>query len=93
MFDSDLSQYDAFFFFTTGNLTEGGTDATPPMSARGKEALLAAIRSGKGFIGVHSASDTFHSKGDPYETRQQPDPILRCLVVSFLVTEANKRRA
>ena len=49
MFDSDLSQYDAFFFFTTGNLTEGGTDATPPMSARGKEALLAAIRDGKGF--------------------------------------------
>jgi len=84
MFDSDLSHYDAFFFFTAGNLTEGGTDATPPMSARGKEALLAAIRSGKGFIGVHSASDTFHSKGDPYETRQQPDPYIAMLGGEFL---------
>jgi uncharacterized protein len=38
VFDSDLAQFDAFFFFTTGNLTEVGADKTPPMSARGKEA-------------------------------------------------------
>ena len=84
MFDSDLTQYDAFFFFTTGNLTEAGTDNTPPMSARGKEALLAAIRNGKGFIGVHSASDTFHSKGEPYETQRQLDPYIAMLGGEFL---------
>jgi hypothetical protein len=84
VFDSDLTQYDAFFFFTTGNLTEAGTDNTPPMSAHGKEALLAAILNGKGFLGVHSASDTFHSKGDRYETQQQPDPYIAMLGGEFL---------
>ena len=77
MFDSDLTQYDAFFFFTTGNLTEVGTDNTPPMSAQGKEALLAAIRNGKGFLGVHSASDTFHSKGKPFRDATTAGPIYR----------------
>ena len=48
IFDSDLARYDAFFFFTTGDLTEAGTDKMPPISAQGKEALLAAIRDGKG---------------------------------------------
>ena len=84
VFDSDLAQYDAFFFFTTGNLTDAGTDKTPPMSAQGKEALLAAIRNGKGFLGVHSASDTFHSKGSRYETQQQPDPYIAMLGGEFL---------
>ena len=84
VFDGDLSQYDAFFFFTTGILTEAGTDNTPAMSARGKEALLAAIRNGKGFIGVHSASDTFHSKEEPYETQPQLDPYIAMLGGEFL---------
>jgi type 1 glutamine amidotransferase len=84
VFDSDLSQYDAFFFFTTGNLTEAGTDNTPPMSARGKEALLAAIRNGKGFLGIHSASDTFHSRGDRYETQEELDPYVTMLGGEFL---------
>ena len=85
VFDGDLSEYDAFFFFTTGNLTEAGTDNTPAMSARGKEALLAAIRNGKGFIGVHSASDTFHSKEEPYKTTQpQLDPYIAMLGGEFL---------
>jgi uncharacterized protein len=84
VFDSDLAQYDAFFFFTTGNLTEVGTDKTPPMSARGKEALLAAIRDGKGFLGVHSASDTFHSTGNRFETQEQRDPYIAMLGGEFL---------
>ena len=84
VFDGDLSQYDAFFFFTTGNLTDAGTDNAPAMSARGKEALLAAIRNGKGFVGVHSASATFHSKGEPYETQQQLDPYIAMLGGEFL---------
>jgi type 1 glutamine amidotransferase len=84
VFDGNLAQYDAFFFFTTGNLTEAGTDNAPPMSGRGKEALLAAIRDGKGFIGVHSASDTFHSKGRRFETQQEPDPYIAMLGGEFL---------
>jgi type 1 glutamine amidotransferase len=84
VFDSDLTQYDAFFFFTTGNLTEAGTDKTPPMSAHGKEALLAAIRNGKGFLGVHSASDTFHSKGARYEMQEQPDSYIAMLGGEFI---------
>jgi type 1 glutamine amidotransferase len=84
VFDSDLAQYDGFFFFTTGNLTDSGTDKTPPMSVQGKEALLAAIRDGKGFLGVHSASDTFHSKGNRFETQPQPDPYIAMLGGEFL---------
>ncbi len=84
VFDGDLAQYDAFFFFTTGNLTEAGTDNAPPMSAQGKEALLAAIRDGKGFLGVHSASDTFHSKGRRFETQQQLDRYIAMLGGEFL---------
>jgi type 1 glutamine amidotransferase len=35
----------------------------PAMPAGAKEAFLDAIRNGKGFVGIHSASDTFHSPG------------------------------
>ena len=84
VFDGDLGQYDAFFFFTTGDLTESGTDNMPPMSLSGKRALLAAIREGKGFIGVHSASDTFHSKGNRFETQEHPDPFIAMLGGEFI---------
>ena len=46
-----LSQYDAVVFFTTGEL---------PMDAAQKAALLAYVRGGGGFVGVHSATDTFY---------------------------------
>ncbi len=65
----NLAKYDAFLFYTTGDLTKPGTDKTPPMTPEGKTALLDAIKAGKGFIGSHCASDTFHGpKGtiDPY---------------------------
>jgi type 1 glutamine amidotransferase len=56
-----LAPFDAFFFYTTGDLTTKGTDGFPGMSPEGKTAFLDAIRNGKGFIGSHCASDTFHS--------------------------------
>jgi len=83
VFDGDLDRYDAFAFFTSGNLTEPGTDRAPPMSAQGKQALLAAIRQGKGFVGIHSASDTFHSPGDRSATAPQPDPYIAMLGAEF----------
>lgn len=58
-----IAKYDAFFFYTTGDLTEIGTDGNPAMSKEGKAAFLQAIKKGKGFIGTHSATDTFHSPG------------------------------
>ena len=36
VFDGDLARHDAFFFFTTGDLTQTGSDGTPPMSEIGR---------------------------------------------------------
>lgn len=70
LFSSEyLAQFDAIVFYTTGDLTkrrdlrERGDD-NPLMTAAGKEALLKAIDGGKGFVAIHSGSDTFHSPGD-----------------------------
>jgi type 1 glutamine amidotransferase len=60
----NIAQYDGFVFYTTGDLTTSGTDHQPPMTREGKAAFLAAIRQGKGFVGIHSATDTFHSPGN-----------------------------
>ena len=46
-----LDTYDAIVFFTTGEL---------PMSDTQRAALLAYVRRGGGFVGVHSATDTFY---------------------------------
>src|SRR5947208_15558991 len=70
-----LAKFDAFFFYTTLDLTaEKSTDGSPPMPTEGKKALLDAIAAGKGFLGSHSASDTFHSPGDKFG-HQEPDKI------------------
>lgn len=62
-----LAQFDAFVFYTSGDLTkakgEPRGDGLPPLSVEGKAALLAAVAGGKGFVGIHSAADTFHSFG------------------------------
>ncbi len=60
----NLKQYDAFFFYTTGDTTKPGEDNAPPMTAAGKQAFLDAVHSGKGFIGSHCAADTFHTQPD-----------------------------
>jgi type 1 glutamine amidotransferase len=59
-----LDRFDAYFFYTTGDLTTPGTDKQPPMTKEGKAAFLKSIQNGKGFIGTHSAADTFHSPGN-----------------------------
>ncbi|HEY9232570.1 MAG TPA: ThuA domain-containing protein [Blastocatellia bacterium] len=46
-----LKQYDAVVFYTTGEL---------PISDEQKAAFLDFIKSGKGFVGIHSATDTFY---------------------------------
>ena len=46
-----LKDYHAVVFYTTGEL---------PVSEEQKSAFLNFIRSGKGFVGIHSATDTFY---------------------------------
>src|SRR5580704_3308729 len=60
-----VAQFDALFFYTTGTLTEAGKDKNPRMTPEGKQAFLDAIKNGKGFIGTHSATDTFHTGEEP----------------------------
>lgn len=65
LFNPDkIGQFDAFHFHTTGDLTQAGNDKTTPMTPEGKDAFLAAVKAGKGFMGTHCATDTFHSQGD-----------------------------
>jgi type 1 glutamine amidotransferase len=87
-----LNQFDAVFFYTTGDLTSEGTDKNPPMSPEGKQALFDYVASGKGFVGTHSASDTFHTnneaqKGpDRYANHgDQADPYVRFLGGEFII--------
>ena len=46
-----LSRYDVVVFYTTGEL---------PLNPQQQKDFLAFIRSGGGFVGIHSASDTFY---------------------------------
>jgi type 1 glutamine amidotransferase len=48
----NLGNYAAVMFYTTGEL---------PLSDIEKAALLNFVRSGRGFLGVHSATDTFYT--------------------------------
>ena len=85
IFDRDLDQYAAFLFYTTGDLTLPAQDGSPPMSARGKRSFLEAIASGKGFVGFHSATDTFHSKGPQYQNQAEVDPYIAMIGGEFVV--------
>jgi hypothetical protein len=99
IFDSaEFHKYAAVVFFTTGDLTTTGTDKNPPMSAAGKQRFLDAIHGGMGFVGVHAASDTFHTKPDPEDNSnryvahgEQSDPYLRMLGGEF-ITHGNSPR-
>jgi hypothetical protein len=51
----NLERYAAVMFYTTGEI---------PMSGAQKMALLDFVRSGRGFLGVHSATDTFYTWPD-----------------------------
>ena len=86
-----LDQFDAFFFYTTGDLTTEGTDKNPPMTAEGKQAFIDAVKHGKGFIGTHSGADTFHTQPDPadkstrYQTNgDKSDPYVLMLGGEFI---------
>jgi hypothetical protein len=95
---SSLAAFDAFMFYTTGDLTEPGTDKNPPMSAEGKAAFLDLIKQGKGFVGTHSAADTFHSPGNKghgharfIQDGDNVDPYVAMLGAEFIVHGAQQK--
>jgi len=99
VFDSkDFHKYAAVLFFTTGDLTRVGTDKNPPMSSQGKQELLDAIHEGLGFVGVHAASDTFHTPPDTEDNAnryiahgEKSDPYLRMLGGEFITHGSTPR--
>src|SRR5262249_38657115 len=81
-----LAKYDAFLFETTGDLTQEGGDKNPPMPPEGKKAFLRAIADGKGFVGCHCASDTFHrGVREKNQERNELDPYIVMLGGEFIV--------
>lgn len=75
---ANLENYDVVIFYTSGNLTEPGTDGFPSMAPTGVEELLAWIRGGGGFLGFHAASDSFRSTDDT------PTPYIQMLGGEFV---------
>jgi len=92
-----LAQFDAYMFYTSGDLLAAGKDGNPPMTPEGKAAFLDAIKNGKGFVGVHSATDTFHTgetvKTDTNRPRtwryrsagDKADPYVRMIGAEFII--------
>ena len=74
LFEPDkIGEWDAFVFETTGDLTtEGEREKSPPMSPEGEKAFYDAIRGGKGFLGMHCATDTFGHHGQRNKGAKTP---------------------
>jgi uncharacterized protein len=85
LFDGDLGKYDAFAFYTCGDLTKPDNYGNPPMTAEGKKRFLDAIAAGKGFVGFHSASDSFHSPGSRDAVQTELDPYIAMLGGEFII--------
>jgi len=87
----EFREHTALFFYTTGDLTQAGTDKNPPMTEAGKKALLDSIHDGQGFIGAHAASDSFHTqpeladRSSRYQAYgEKSDPYLLMLGAEFI---------
>jgi hypothetical protein len=99
-----LAKFDAYMFYTSGDLLSAGKDGNPPMTPAGKTAFLDAIKNGKGFVGLHSATDTFHtdetaatdtSRARTWRYRnlgERADPYTRMIGAEFLVHSVQAAR-
>jgi type 1 glutamine amidotransferase len=92
VFDGDLDKYAAIAFYTSGDLTGPAKDGSAPVSAAGKRRLLEAVAAGKGFVGFHSATDTFHSKGPRAQNQREVDPYIAMIGGEF-VTHGEQQEA
>ncbi len=90
VFDGDLDQYDAIAFYTSGDLTKPDKAKTPPMTPEGKQRLLRTIAAGKGFVGLHAATDSFHSKGPADQNQTEVDPYIAMIGGEFIVHGAQQ---
>jgi len=87
-----LAQFDALLFYTTGDLCDLGRDKNPPMTLAGKQAIFDFVRGGKGFIGTHSTSDTFHTDNESQKGPERyvnhcekADPFVKFLGAEFII--------
>jgi type 1 glutamine amidotransferase len=94
IFDSkEFHDFAGVMFFTTGVLTEEGHDNNPPMSEQGKQGFLDAIHNGGlAFVGIHAATDTFHTQPDPQDCSnryiahgEKSDPYIRMIGGEFII--------
>lgn len=88
---NEFRKHSALFFFTSGDLTQLGTDKNPPITEAGKKAFLDSIYDGQGFVGTHAASDTFHTqpelpdRSNRYQAYgEKSDPYLRMIGAEFI---------
>ncbi|MCP4645970.1 MAG: ThuA domain-containing protein, partial [bacterium] len=73
-----LKGYDLVIFYTQGDLTiPGGKDGGDGMSATGLAEMTEWIKGGGGFLGFHSATDTFRGKGP------EPTPYVKLIGAEF----------
>ena len=92
VFDGDIDQYDAFVFYTNGDLTKPNKRNVPPMSAAGKQRLLDAVGAGKGFVGFHSTCASWRTPGPRDENRPAKlDPFLAMLGGEFIAHGAQQK--
>lgn len=100
-----LKQYAAVVFYTSGDLgklappdKKGTEDRFPVVPPEGKAALLAAIKGGMGFVGIHSASDCWHTEDPAYPGKaaryvvmgEKLDPYLAMLGAEFIAHDKHQ---
>ncbi|MFO1477187.1 MAG: ThuA domain-containing protein [Verrucomicrobiota bacterium] len=92
-----IAGFDVLVFYTTGDLTTAGTDKNPPMTPEGKKALLSAINKGKGFVGVHCATDTFHTPetgtnhSEYHNDGNAADPYIQMIGGEFIIHDKQQK--
>ncbi|MGA2064077.1 MAG: ThuA domain-containing protein [Thermoguttaceae bacterium] len=85
LFDGSLDAYDAFAFYTSGDLISAKGNGTP-MTVAGKQRLLDAVAAGKGFLGLHACTDSFRSTG----AGTTLDPFLAMVGAEFVAHDAQQ---
>jgi uncharacterized protein len=83
----DFPTFDGFLFETQGDISSPKSlDGAPPVPPEGKRALLDAIHGGKGFIGCHCASDTYHTPGEAFANQDidKRDPYINMVGGEFI---------
>ena len=85
LFEKDLDKYDLFAFYTCGDQTRPDQYGNPPMTVAGKKRFLDAIAAGKGYVGFHSAADSFHSAGHRDEVQKELDSYVAMVGGEFVI--------